>query len=187
MRRFGFAIGIVALLCGLGAAAAGDKTTVVDLGGYKAAAPASWKREQAGNKFRAYQFEVPPAPGDKEPAEVVIFHFGGGGGSVKDNIQRWKGLFAPPAGKNADDIAQVSNFDVSGLPVSYLDIAGTYKVKNPPFAPNAKVELKENYRMIGAIVDTPQEGLYFIRFVGPAKTVTEQKPAFDQWLKALKK
>jgi hypothetical protein len=187
MKRFGFVMGVVALLGALDVVAAGGKGGTVDLGGYKAEAPANWKKEQPGNKFRAYQFEVPPTGGDKDAGEVVIFHFQGGGGSAKDNIARWKSQFAAPQGKSIDDVAQVSEFAVNGVPVNYLDVAGTYLVKNPPFAPNAKVERKENYRMLAAYFDTPQEGPYFIRFVGPAKTVSEGKQAFDQWLKSFKK
>jgi hypothetical protein len=184
MTRLGFLMGVVGLLGVLGVASAADN---VDLGGYKSETPAGWKRGEPNNKFRAYQFEVPAAAGDKEAAEVVIFHFGGGGGGVKENIKRWQGLFAAPAGKSPEDISQVSEFQVNGVPVTYLDISGTYLVKNPPFAPNAKIERKENYRMIAAYFDAPQEGPYFIRFVGPAKTVTDGKAAFDQWLKAFKK
>jgi hypothetical protein len=187
MRRLGLAMGVVGFVAVLGAAQAGNKGAVVDLGGYKSEAPANWKRGEPSNKFRAYQFEVPPVSGDKEPSEVVVFHFGGGGGGAKENIQRWKSQFAAPPGKSPEDIAQVSEFKVDGAPVTYLDISGIYLVKNPPFAPNAKVERKENFRMIAAFFDTPQEGPFFLRFVGPAKTVTEQKAAFDQWLKGFKK
>src|SRR5262245_59106621 len=50
----------------------------ITLDGLKSRAPSAWKMEKPGNKFRAYQFRVPKADGDKEDAELVIFYFGGG-------------------------------------------------------------------------------------------------------------
>src|SRR5438045_2465437 len=80
-------------------AAAGDKTTVT-LDGLKSDAPTGWKMQEPANKFRAYQFVLPKATGDKEDGELVIFYFGaGGGGSPGDNLKRWKGMFEPPQGK----------------------------------------------------------------------------------------
>src|SRR4051812_20938367 len=60
--------------------AKGDEVT---LDGLRSRVPSGWKSEKPGNKFRAYQFRVPKAAGDKEDAELVIFYFGeGGGGSA---------------------------------------------------------------------------------------------------------
>lgn len=176
MSRCGFAMGVLGLVCGLGAATAGGKATVVDLDGYKAEAPASWKRADVPanlKNFRLYQFSV----GDKDKAEVIVSPpFGGG---VEQNLQRWKDQFSGTGGKT-----EVTKLDVGGVAVTYLDIAGTYKP--PAFAPGAKAEPKENYRMLGAIFDSAN-GPFFIRFVGPASTVTANKAAFDQWLKSFKK
>ncbi len=174
MSRFGFAVGILGLVCGLGAAAAGGK--VVDLDGYKAEVPAGWKAAdipEGLKKFRLYQFNI----GEKDKAEVIISPpFGGG---VAQNIERWKGQFSGQGAK-----AEVSKLEVGGVPVTYLDASGTYKP--PAFSANAKSEPKENYRMLGAIFDSAN-GPFFIRFVGPAVTVSENKQAFDQWLKSFKK
>jgi hypothetical protein len=178
MRKVVFATSILALLGALGAAAAGDgKGTEVVIDGYKAQTPASWKKAEITPfyaKFRLYQFDV---GADKNKAEVIISPpFGGG---VEQNIERWKKQFSGTMGKE-----DLSKFDVSGVKVTYLDIAGTY---NPPaFAPNAKSERKENYRQLGAIFDSAN-GPFFIRFIGPASTVADNKQAFDQWLKSFKK
>jgi hypothetical protein len=162
-----------------------EKLVVVSIGGLESRAPAAWK-QQPTSQMRVYQFQIPKAEGDNADAEVAIFYFGpGGAGSVDANIARWKGMFAPPDGKTIDDVTKVSHFKVSGDDVTYLDIQGTYKFKARPFDPNAKVELKPDYRMLGVVFETPK-GPYFVRFVGPAKTVGQQKTAFDDWLKAFK-
>jgi hypothetical protein len=160
--------------------------TPVVLGGLKSAAPADWKAQKSSSEMRAYQFKLPKADGDKEDAELVIFHFGPqGGGTVPDNIKRWKAMFVPPSGKTIDDVAKVSELKVGDADVTYLALEGTYKFKERPFDPNAKEELKPDWRMVG-IVFGSKNGPYYIRFVGPAKTVAKHQKAFDEWLKAFK-
>ena len=166
-------------------AAAGDKTTVT-LDGLKSDAPAGWKMQEPANKFRAYQFVLPKATGDKEDGELVIFYFGaGGGGSPGDNLKRWKGMFEPPQGKTIDDVSKVDKFKVGNVEVTYLDVQGIYLAKFPPFDPNAKITRKADYRRLG-VVFASENGPYFITLTGPAKTVAEQKKSFDGWLKAFK-
>ena len=48
-----------------------------------------------------------------------------------------------------------------------------------------EVTLKPDYKMVGVIFDCPK-GPYYVRLVGPAKTVGEYKKGFDEWLKAFK-
>ena len=165
-------------------ARAGDRTVTLD--GLKSEAPASWKMEEPSNKFRAYQFAVPKTKGDADDAELVIFFFGpGGGGSVNDNLKRWKGMFQAPEGKSIDDVAKVEKMKVGAVDVTYLDVQGTYLSKFPPFDPNAKVTKKENYRRIGVIFAS-ENGPYFITLTGPGRTVEAAKKDFDNWLKAFK-
>ena len=53
-----------------------------------------------------------------------------------------------------------------------------------PMAPQE--ELRPDHRMIGVVFASPQ-GPYFMRFVGPEKTVDKNKKDFDKWLKGFKK
>src|SRR6058998_1092831 len=80
-----------------------DSKGVVDLDGLKATAPADWKQEKPKSRFRYAQFRVPRADGDDADAELVIFK--GLGGTVKQNVDRWKGSFIPPEGKTIDDVS----------------------------------------------------------------------------------
>lgn len=168
--------------------AGGSKGTVVELDGLKSTAPAEWVGDAPMNKFRLYQFGLPKAKGDEKEksGEVVVFFFGkGSGGSMDENLKRWKGMFRAPEGKKIDDISSVEKFNVGKVPVAYLDVKGTYVFKFPPFDPNAKEQRLSNYRMLSVYFDS-DNGPYFIRMTGPAKSVEEQKPKFDQWLKNFK-
>jgi hypothetical protein len=190
MRRFLGPLACLASAVCVGALAgptrAGEEGAVVNLDGLKSKAPAGWQREKSSNRFRVYQFRVPKADGDKADAQLVVFHFGeGAGGTAADNVKRWKGMFEPPDGKTIDEASKVEEMKVAGVAVTYADIRGTYLEKFPPFDPNAKVTRRPDYRMLG-VVFASQNGPYFIRLTGPARTVEQHKKDFDHWLKAFK-
>jgi hypothetical protein len=160
--------------------------TSVEIDGLKSTAPASWKKEEPTEQqrqFRKVQFRVPKEGGDPDDAEVIVFFFGpGGGGGKQANLERWKGLFKPPAGEKS----KVDDFKVGDVPVTQIDISGTYLSRvGGPLNPNAKVEEKAEYRMVSVIFES-KNGPYFIRLIGPAKTVGKHKKEFDDWLKSFK-
>jgi hypothetical protein len=162
------------------------KGTVVTLDDLKSSVPAEWEKQKPSNNLRQYQFRVPKAGGDPKAAEVVVFFFGkGSGGGVKANLERWKGNFRAPKDKTIDEVAKVQEFKVGSVPVTYLDISGTYLSKFPPFAPNPKITPLPNYRMLGVIFAS-ENGPYFITLIGPAQTVTQHKQGFDDWVKGFK-
>ena len=57
--------------------------------------PTSWKQSPASNTLRTAQFAIPKAEGDKDDAELVVYFFGGAGGGVNANLERWSGQFQP--------------------------------------------------------------------------------------------
>jgi hypothetical protein len=189
MRKLACAVAAIAVASWAGHAPAGDKGTVVELDKLKSTTPASWVKQEPDpklGKFRIYQFALPKADGDKDNAELLIFFFGpGSGGSTSDNIKRWKATFAAPPGKDIDEATKVDTFKVGDVEMTYVQINGTYLYKFPPFAPNAKVTPKDNYKFIGVVFDS-KNGPYFMRLTGPARTVEANKKGFDEWLKGFK-
>jgi hypothetical protein len=172
------------------AAAGAAKGTPVTIDGMTANAPADWKEVPTTSSMRVKQFSVPHAPddkadkADKQDAELVVFFFGAGsGGDAEANITRWKTLFEPPAGKAIDQVTKVQTFKVKDVKVTYVDISGTYLFKARPM--DTESEKRPGHRMI-AIVWESKNGPYFMRLVGPEKTVTRAKSAFDSWLKSFK-
>src|SRR5216684_4854821 len=162
------------------------KEIVIEIDGLKSTAPADWKSEKVTAKFRTHHFRIPHVADDKADAELTIFFFGtGSGGSAADNIKRWKGFFIPPDDKKIEDVSKVENFKVGNVDVTYLDVQGTYKFKERPFDPTSKEELRPDYRMLGVVFESPK-GPYFFRMVGPAKTVEQNKKAFEDWVKGFK-
>ena len=145
-------------------------------------APDAWKPRPAASSMRVAEFVVPKAGSDAEDADVVIYFFAGGGGSVDANIQRWIGQFEQPSGAAAKDSGRAS-FDVGNLKVSTVDVSGTYVAEVRPGA--TERHNKPNFRMRAAVVETPK-GPYFVKLTGPAATVQAALPAFDQFLKTLR-
>jgi hypothetical protein len=152
----------------------------VKLDSLQSAVPAEWVWERPETRFRLYQFRLPRAAGDSTDAQLVVFYFGPqGGGGVAENLKRWKEMFEPPAGKTIEEVSTVEKFQVAGVPITYLDVRGTYLEKTPPFAPNAKIVRHPNYRRLGVIFSSAQ-GPYFITLTGPERTVEQHKLAFDR-------
>jgi hypothetical protein len=155
----------------------------VDLGGLKSEPPpAAWKEAPAGSAMRIKQFTVPGKAGD---AEIVIFYFGQGqGGSVEDNLARWKKQFEAPAGKTLDQMSKTESLKLASTSATLLDISGTYLFKARPMDP-APGEPRPNHRMLAVVLETPK-GNYFIRLVGPDKTVLAARKDFIRWVKSFK-
>ena len=82
-------------------------------------------------------------------------------------------------------ILQDEKSKAGDVEVTSVDIAGTYLFKAKPFDPNEKPTDKPDFRMVGVIFAS-KNGPYFMRLVGPAKTVEKHKKEFDGWLKGFK-
>jgi hypothetical protein len=162
--------------------AAGIAAYAGSAGGLKWTDPPGWK-PLGERPMRAATYAVPAAAGDKEGGECAVFYFGAGqGGGVQANIDRWIGQFQLPDGKPAGSAAKTAKETVNGLPVTTIDLSGTYMASGGPMA--AAQTPKPGYRLLGAIVEGPQ-GAVFFKFTGPAKTVAAAQPVFRALMKSI--
>lgn len=168
----------------VGTAHAARQVSLPDVVG---SAPSTWTATQPNEmqaRFRLAQFRLPKAAGDPANPELIVFHFGpGGGGGVQANLARWREMFeGNMAGKGT-----VQTTTRGGLKITSLDLSGTYKDRPSPMAPT--YTSRPNYRMLAAAVETTRpggQGPYWIRLVGPAKSIAAQKGAWEAFLKSLK-
>lgn len=178
LQRFVGAVVACVLMLGAGAAQQAGGTVVV-LSGLSSRAPADWKPVAAAGQFRHAQFILPRVEGNRGDAELIVFHFGAaGGGGAEANVARWKGMFQ-------DAEARTKAFTVSGAKVTYVDLAGTYMMRTRAFDPNEKPQPQPNIRMLAVVFENAGDP-YYMRLVGPQKTVAHHKKAFDQWLRGFK-
>lgn len=179
-------LAVTGLLLLAAAVRADDKGTATEIDGLKSTAPAAWKAKEAAAPNRVYHFVLPKEKDDKYDGELIVFHFGNGqGGTAAANIERWKKMITPAEGKKIDDVSKVEETKIGGAKATVVDVHGTYTYKMRPFDQNEKGEQRENYRLIGVVLETAN-GPYFIRVTGPAKTVEAHKKGFDEWLKGMK-
>jgi hypothetical protein len=153
---------------------------VVEIDGLKSKTPDGWKTSKPANEMQRAVFTLPKVEGDPEDATVTVYFFGaGGGGGIDANVKRWKELFKAPAG----DKAKVEKIKVGDVDVTTVDVSGTYLSRPRPGDPN--VTEKPDFRLVGVYFGS-KNGPYYMRFVGPAKTVEKNKSGFDEWLKNFK-
>ena len=163
-----------------------DEIDIAD-GKFQMVAPEGWERKQPKINFIEHEFEVPASEGDERPGRVTVM---GAGGSIEDNIKRWYGQFRQPDGGDSADAAKVEQKKVAGQEVTLVDVAGTYLDKpGGPFAGGKTIE-RDDYRMLAAIIETTQKGKktgnYFIKLIGPRKTIADNQKAFDAMIESLK-
>jgi hypothetical protein len=145
-------------------------------------APGGWTVVPTSSSMRVAQFTLPRATGDTEAAEMIVYYFGGSGGSVEANIERWIGQMQQPDGRPSKAAATRETRTVNGLSVSLVDVSGTYVAEMAPGS--TQRHNLPNYRLRAGVVQTPR-GPYFIKLTGPARTVAAQSQAFDRFVASL--
>jgi hypothetical protein len=152
------------------------------VGGLRWTPPTGWKSEGTA-PMRAATYKIPPAAGDQQGAECVVYFFGAGqGGSVQANIERWNGQITGADGKPAT--SHIQKRTVHGLPVTTIDVAGQYSGMGGPMA-SAKTS-KPGYRLLGAIIENAG-GNVFLKFTGPEKTIAANERNFAQLVESFQK
>ena len=152
-------------------------------GTLKFTAPQGWEARTASSAMRVAEFVLPARDAAAGSAELVIYFFGGSGGSVDANVQRWLGQMQQPDGRATSDVAARDTRTTNGLKVSLLDVSGTYVAEVRPGA--TEKHNSPGYRMRTAVIETPR-GPYYLKLVGPATTVAAWNASFNEFLASLK-
>jgi len=129
--------------------------------------PAAWKKVPPANSMRAYQAAITKAEGDAEDAEFVVSKSGGG---LDANIKRWASQFGGDGALKKKSELKTAD----GTTATFVEIEGEYSAMTmqgpqPP---------KAGYAQLGAIISTA-DGDFFLKLVGPKKTVDANKAAFQ--------
>jgi hypothetical protein len=145
--------------------------------------PKGWTSKPPASRMRLAEFTLPRAEGDAEDAALAIFYFGGGGGSVEANLDRWISQMSQPDGRASKAVAKSSKLDANGLAITLVDVPGTYVAETSPGS-NERLN-KPGFRLRAAVVEG-KGGPYFVKLTGPAKTVAKWDASFLAFLKGLR-
>jgi hypothetical protein len=141
-------------------------------GGLSFKVPDGWTSAQPTSSMRVAQYKLPGESGD---ASLVIYYFGQGqGGKVEDNFDRWVGQM-----QQTRDKAKTETLTVNGMAVTLLDVSGTYSGDMMGGAATPQPDS----RMRAGVIESPK-GNYYIKLVGPTKTVTRWDDAFMAFVKS---
>lgn len=143
--------------------------------------PKGWISKPPASAMRVAEFVLPKAMGDPEDASLAIFFFGGQGGSVEANLERWTNQMVQPDGRPSRQVAKTQSFSSNGMKVTVLDVSGTYTAEMRPGA--SERYNKSNFRMKAAVLET-SAGPYFFKLTGPQKTVARWDDSFTTFIKS---
>lgn len=152
---------------------AGARTKIGN-GPHSIAVPASWKIENVQKPMRAMTVTVAKAEGDDEDAELSVFIFPGNAGGLDANVKRWAGQFGGE--KSIKDQRDVKT--EAGSTAKVVEIEGN-------FAGGMGALPKDNYKMLGSFIETP-EAAHVFKLVGPPKTINAHKAEFDKMIGSFK-
>lgn len=138
-----------------------------------------WETQTPENSMRIAQYLLPRVEGDSEDAQVIVYYFDGSGGSVEANFDRWIGQFEQPDQSSSHEKAKRDKKNIGGIETHLLDISGTYVAETTPGS--GIRQRKEGYRLLAAILQS-NPGPYYIRLLGPEKTVEHWKESFSLFL-----
>lgn len=147
-------------------------------------APDGWKPRPTSSTMRVAEFVLPKVDGDPEDADLVVYYFGASqGGDVEANINRWLGQMQQPDGRPSKEVATRVAETVNGLQITMLELSGTYIAEVRPGA--AEHFNKPHFRMRTAVIPTPA-GPYFLKMLGPDKTVRKWSDSFAAFVKTIR-
>lgn len=156
-------------------------------GAFVLTAPGAWTETEPRNRIIERELSVPApvsegAAPSAEPARLTLMS---AGGSVEQNTARWIGQFRGTAGGAAREKAAIDELEADGAKITVVDVSGTYlDMPRGPFGPS---EEHEGYRLVGAIFELPDNGLYFAKLIGPAAVVGPAKEAFLEMARSVEK
>lgn len=148
------------------AASSGQQTAAI--GGITWDVPEGWTATPVRSAMRKAQYTL-TAETAGEAGELVVFYFGPGeGGTVDANIDRWINQFRDAAGNPpAGDRVRRESFESNGFRVSVVETEGRYDPGSMGPGPRGP---QDGYKLVGAVVETPQ-GPWFFKATGPAATI----------------
>ncbi len=148
--------------------------------------PAIQWKDLGASDMKAASYTYGPLQSDKEPAQLNVYYFGQGqGGTIEANVERWIKQMSMPDGSDPAKASIRYSKDVGGMPMHVLTLYGTFN-ESMGGPMSGKTIPRENYRLIGVIVQAP-EGNVFFKLTGPDYTAKIMVEAFITMVNQIQK
>ncbi len=148
--------------------------------------PAIQWKDLGASDMKAASYTYGPLENDKEPSQMNVYYFGQGqGGTIEANVERWIKQMSMPGGGDPAKAAIRYTMDVNGMHTHVLTLYGTFN-ESMGGPMSGKTTPRENYRLIGVIVQAP-EGNVFFKLTGPDYTAKIMVEAFMAMVKQIQK
>ncbi|MEM8679145.1 MAG: hypothetical protein AAGF97_07325 [Planctomycetota bacterium] len=161
-------------LCGLmvvSVSAQQPETITFADGAYSLEIPTAWVAQPPRSPIIQYEFKIPADDGPDGRVTMM-----GAGGSIKANLDRWIGQFE--GGEHTVKVEEVADSKVH-----QLDATGVFQDRpRGPFNPPVP---RDGYRMLAAIIETPNHGNFFVKVYGPSSLIEGAEPAFAELIQSL--
>lgn len=145
--------------------------------------PEGWTSKAPSSRMRVAEFVLPKVAGDAEDASLVITFFGGQGGTVQANLDRWLTQMTQPDGRASKDVAKTSNLKTNDLTLTIMDLPGTFVAEVAPGS--SEHHNKPGFHLRAAVIEG-KGGPFFVRLVGPSKTVAKWDASVQAFFKSLR-
>lgn len=147
-----------------------SKTTERNFDGAIFQVPGGWIEQPKKSEYIKAEFDV-PGPGGAGRLTLST-----AGGTVEENITRWKGMFF----RGADDPSpKESSLSVAGKEAKLVELFGSYQGMEPG------ATRKSGQAMLGAVIPL-RETNYFVKLTGPRETLAEVREAFVKFVETAK-
>jgi hypothetical protein len=153
----------------------GNKGGPVELDKITFEAPSGWNRREPSSGFVLAEFYLPKAEAADRDGRLTVST---AGGDIEANIERWRSQFGEKPEKESRRTTQAD-----GLEISLVDFSGEFNDQRGPFAPPTK---QPGSRMLAAIISVEGE-LFFVKAVGPERTVAAHEDKFMAFVDSVKK
>ncbi len=155
-----------------------DDPKTANFVGLTAPKPVTWIEHPLTGSMRAANYTVPGRDGN-EAAHIVVFYFGPTqGGTIEDNISRWRTQFQVTDSGDLPE-PKIDRFDVDSMAVTLIELVGEWQEMGT-------VSFTPDQVLLMAIVEAPV-GRVFIRFAGQTATVEANREDFMAMIRGLRR
>jgi len=144
----------------------------VVIGSHKLTAPSEWLRRQPMSTMILAEFTLLVRHEVREGGRLTVST---AGGTIEENVDRWKGQFGGTPEKESQE-----TLEVEGVTITWVDYTGTFTDQRGP----AKMPPRPGYRMLGAIIPLG-ERLYFVKATGPERIMAVHVDHVRRFLQSL--